>query len=102
MIIRLLVLTMVAGAGCKKDGKVDGHRIAPGDWKKQSKEIMSKATFDLDCNEEITLTVLETQRVFGYPPLASSVGATGCGKRGRYERVPADISGKWVLNSVAN
>lgn len=101
-IISLAVATWVGGCSAVfPTVNVEGHSLMQETWERDSKEILSRAAFELHCAQEaLQLSILATYDSKSKFDVAKQVGVTGCGHRLVY--VASHEAGgqvSWVLNS---
>ena len=73
---------------------VAGRPMAMPYWEKDDREVRQRATFELNCPEQLDVIPIVADDFEG-GQLAKQIGVTGCGHRLVYVRSPSG----WVLNS---
>ena len=92
---RLLLVLIVAAAvpSCVTMLKVNDFSVYPSDVERSFAAVRNRASFEFDCpKDQLTLTVLNTSS-----DSISQIGATGCGHKSVYVRMPNTDT--WLLNA---
>jgi hypothetical protein len=90
-----IAISLLHLAACATMSSVNGQEVYEASWPVVQRELGARAKFDLECDEQPSLTLMTATR--GYPTV---VGVSACQKRATYVR---EVDGynqlhPWVLN----